>query len=296
MRHWELLKVNLRLFDGEGGGAGGASAGVAAPQGALAPSAGEQPAQQPAQKPEEKPADARERRKAYRALINGEYKDLYTEDTQRMLDRRYGEVKTLQERLDRNQPVLDLLAQRYGVTDGDPAKLARAIESDHAYWSEAAAEAGMSVEQFRQMKKLERENAALKQAQRVQEGRNAMEQQLKGWMQEGEALKAKYPGFDFRAETQNPQFLSLLHAGVPLEHAWRVLHMDEIVSSSIQTAAAEAEKRVTENIRARGDRPAEAGGAQAGTVSGKIDVSKLTKKDMAELRRRALNGERITFT
>lgn len=41
---------------------------------------------------------------------------------------------------------------------------------------------------------------------------------------------------------------------------------------------------------------AAAGGAQAGAVSGKIDVSKLTKKDMAELRRRALNGERITFT
>lgn len=294
MKHWELLQIDLRLFDGEGGGdagGGGAPGASAAQQGAPAQPGGEQPAQQQ----EQKPTDPEARRKAYRELISGEYKDLYTEDTQRMIDRRLRPMQELKDRLERNQPVLDLLAQRYGVADGDPVKLAAAIENDNAYLSAAAEKAGMSVEQFRQMQKLERDNAALRQAQQRQQGEARAQRQMLKWSQESEALKGKYPGFDLSAEAQNPQFRSLLNAGVPMEHAWKVLHMDEIVSSSIQTAVAEAEKRVTENIRARGDRPAEAGGAQAGTVSGKIDVNKLTKKELAEIRRRVLNGEKISF-
>ena len=83
-----------------------------------------------------------EKRKAYRSMVSGEYKDVYTEDTQRIINRRFSDMKALQKQLDDAKPVLDALRERYGVEDAKD--LLNAIDSDHAYWAEAADEAGMS--------------------------------------------------------------------------------------------------------------------------------------------------------
>ena len=108
-----------------------------------------------------------DKRKAFQALVNGEYKDQYTEETQRIIDRRFRETRNLEQQVARQQPVIDMLMQRYKIADGDMGKLAAAVENDNAYWSEAAEEAGMSVEQYKQFQRLQRENAALLQAQRA---------------------------------------------------------------------------------------------------------------------------------
>ena len=105
-----------------------------------------------------------DKRRAYRAMVDGEYKDQYTEDTQRIIDRRFRETKNLEAQLSQQKPILDMLMQRYKIGDGDLSKLSAAIENDDAYWSEAAEEAGMSVEQYKQFQKLQRENLALRQA------------------------------------------------------------------------------------------------------------------------------------
>jgi len=107
-----------------------------------------------------------DKRKAFQELVNGEYKDVYTEETQRIIDRRFRESKNLEQQVGRNQPVIDMLMQRYKIADGDITKLSAAIENDDAYWSEAAEEAGMSVEQYKQFQKLQRENQALLDEQR----------------------------------------------------------------------------------------------------------------------------------
>ena len=72
----------------------------------------------------------------------------------------------MEAQLSQQKPILDMLMQRYKIGDGDLSKLSAAIENDDAYWSEAAEEAGMSVEQYKQFQKLQRENLALRQAQR----------------------------------------------------------------------------------------------------------------------------------
>lgn len=87
------------------------------------------------------------RRKAFQDLVHGEYKDIYTEETQRIIDRRFRETRNLEQQVGQYQPVIDMLLQRYQIADGDMGKLSQAIENDDAYWSEAAEEAGMSVEQ-----------------------------------------------------------------------------------------------------------------------------------------------------
>ena len=328
-----LLDVSLRLFDGEGGAAapaagegaagdgnkGGSQASPAptrrgksggfqnvlfGKQGDEPTAAGDEPGPegkaQPSAAGKGKEGDVvttsntlEDRRKAFQELVNGEYKDIYTEETQRIIDRRFREARNLEERAAKQQPVIDMLMQRYKIADGDLGKLAAAVENDNAYWSEAAEEAGMSVEQYKQFQKLQRENAQLLQAQRRSQNQQAAEKQLQKWYQEAEAMKADYPDFDLGRESQDPQFLSMLRSGVPVKLAYEVMHMDEIKSTVAQTTAQQTEKQVVEGIRAKGARPAENGtSSQSGFVV-KDDPAKWTKKDRAEIVRRVQRGEQI---
>lgn len=236
-----------------------------------------------------------DKRRAFRELVTGEYRDVYGEEVQRIIDRRFKDVKSLEDQVSRSRPVLDMLMQRYKIADGDMDKLARAVENDSAYWSQAAEEAGMSVEQYKQMQRLERENAALLNAQRQQRGQQAAQQQLQRWYGEAEQVRSLYPSFDLSAEVQNPQFLSMLRAGVPVRHAYEVVHMDEIKAGVAQLTAQATEKQVVDGIRARGARPQENGTTSQSAFTVKDDVSKLSKKDRAEIARRAMMGEKITF-
>lgn len=236
-----------------------------------------------------------DKRKAFRDLVNGEYKDIFTEETQRIINRRFGETKILQKQVDDLQPLLGLLKQRYGLDTDDVGKLKEAIEGDNAYWAEAAEEAGMPLETYKQVQKIKAENEALKQTEANHARQAAIDQQLQRWVDEGESLKAKYPGFDLGVETGNPDFMKMIQSGVPMEHAYQVIHMDEIVSGAVQNAAQQAEKKVVDTIRAKGTRPAENGVSTSSAFTIKDDVSKLSKKDRAEVVRRAMLGERIEF-
>ena len=328
-----LLDVSLRLFDGEGGAAapaagegaagdgnkGGSQASPAptrrgksggfqnvlfGKQGDEPTAAGDEPGPegkaQPSAAGKGKEGDVvttsntlEDRRKAFQELVNGEYKDIYTEETQRIIDRRFREARNLEERAAKQQPVIDMLMQRYKIADGDPGKLAAAVENDNAYWSEAAEEMGMSVEQYKQFQRLKRENDALLRAQRMRQNQQAAQQQLQKWYSEGEQVKAVYPDFDLGAESKNPQFISMLKAGVPVQHAYEVIHMDEIKAGVAQSTARQTEKQVVDGIRAKGNRPAENGTSSQSAFTVKDDPHKWTKQDRAEVARRVARGETI---
>ena len=328
-----LLDVSLRLFDGEGGAAapaagegaagdgnkGGSQASPAptrrgksggfqnvlfGKQGDEPTAAGDEPGPegkaQPSAAGKGKEGDVvttsntlEDRRKAFQELVNGEYKDIYTEETQRIIDRRFREARNLEERAAKQQPVIDMLMQRYKIADGDLGKLAAAVENDNAYWSEAAEEMGMSVEQYKQFQRLKRENEALLRAQRMRQNQQAAQQQLQKWYSEGEQTKAVYPDFDLGTEAKNPQFLSMLKAGVPVQHAYEVIHMDEIKAGVAQSTARQTEKQVVDGIRAKGNRPAENGTSSQSAFTVKDDPHKWTKQDRAEVARRVARGETI---
>lgn len=238
------------------------------------------------------------RKKAYYELVNGEYKDLFAQDTQRIINDRFKDYKALEKRVQDTGAVMDLLMQRYKITDGDVAKLTAAVENDTAYWSQAAEEAGMSVEQYKQFQKLQRDNAALLKEQQRRQGQEAANRQLAKWAQEEQEVKQTYPSFDLQAELQNEQFRFLItnaKSPVPLKHAYEVVHMDEIKAGIAQMQAKATEKQVVDSIRAKGARPAENGTSSQSAFTVKDDVGKLSAKDMAEINRRVMRGERISF-
>lgn len=236
-----------------------------------------------------------ERRKRYQELIKGEYKDFYTEDTQRIIDKRFKTTKELERQVGKHQPVIDMLMERYGIADGDAEKLRKALDEDHAHWTQAAKEAGMSVEQYKRLRQFQRENKELLDAQRRQRLRGKMDRQFQQWDREWEELRRLYPSFDLGIEARQPRFLALLKAGIPIRHAYEVIHMEDIKAGIARTAAKDAEKQVVAGIRARGARPKENGTSGQSAFTVKEDVSKLTRKDRAEIARRVARGERITF-
>ena len=236
------------------------------------------------------------RRKAYMDLVNSaEYKDIHSNEMQRVLNRRFAETRNLEAQVQAQQPIIDMLAQRYNVQGGDTKQLMDALENDNAYWSEAAEDAGMTVEQYKKFRKLQRDNAALLAAQQGQQRRDMARQQAQRWFQESEALKAKFPKFDLSAEMQDPAFMSMLRSGTPVEHAYKIMHFDELMTDAVSVTAADTERRVVGNVRAKGTRPTENGTAAQSAFTIRDDVSKLSKKERAEIARRALRGDEIHF-
>lgn len=326
MRKFFLFSAVLNLFDGAAGAAGaaggdgtGAAAEGAAqgetngipgttrrgrsgalsnvvygkqPEGVESPAAGEN------RQTNERPVTSStqdERRQRYNEVRNGEFKDMFDEEFQGILNRRFKDFKGDRAALDAQKPIMDMLQQRYGTKEGDVQGLMQALENDDAYWSEAADEAGLSVQQYKEFQRLQRQNAALMEQQKAREGQEKANAQLQSWYQEAESVRQKYPTFDLNAEVKNPEFLSMLRSGVPMDHAYMVMHMEDIVNGVAQNTAQQTQKQVVQHIRARGARPAENGTSAQSAFTVKSDVTKLTKADRAEIARRAARGEKITF-
>ena len=185
--------------------------------------------------------------------------------------------------------------QIYNVQDGDLTKLQKAMDDDYNMWADAADREGLSVDTYKEMFKVKQRNAQLERENAARESQQRADAQYNQWMSEAEEVKKTFPSFDINQEIQNPEFGRLLQSGVPVMHAFKVMHMDEIVSGAMQTTAKLTEKRVADSIRANGNRPRENGASTQSAFTLKDDVNKLTKADRAEIARRAASGEIISF-
>ena len=223
-------------------------------------------------------------------------KDLYSERFQSDFNKRFGsEIKGNRDALAAQKPIIDMLMQRYGVADGDMRKLQSALEEDHSYWEQAADEAGLTVEQYHRMNQIERENAELKQMRQRQVADQRAQQQMNAWYAEAEQVKQLYPAFNFRAEAQNKAFTDLLKAGIGVQKAFELVHMDEIKNATARAAAQTASEQMTAKIKSKAARPTENGISSQGAAIVKSDVHSLTKKERAEIARRVARGETISF-
>lgn len=233
------------------------------------------------------------RRKAYNDLINGEYKDLDQERFQQVFDRRFKQVKGMEADLAAQKPILDKLMSRYGVND--VAQLDKALTEDTEYWERVAEEHGMTVEQYHAMQRLERENAELRAIRQRQIGQQQFQQQIDSWYKEADKVKELYPSFDFKKEAQNPEFLSLLRNGNSVEHAYKVLHFDELTQNAARVAAQTADAQAQAKFKSKASRPSENGTSSQSAAIVRNDVSSLTRKERAEIARRVQRGEKIVF-
>ena len=156
--------------------------------------------------------------------LKGEYKDLFDAWAQDTIQKRLKSSKETVDKYNALQPVLEILGKKHGVDATDIAALTKAIEEDDSYFEEEALQKGMSVQQLKEVRKMERENADLRaqmqEAQRQENGKKL----YAAWMQQADEAKKVYPTFDLKAEMNNPKFVDLLRSNIDVRTAYEVLH------------------------------------------------------------------------
>jgi hypothetical protein len=236
-----------------------------------------------------------DRNAKFESLIKGEYKDLYDARMQETIQKRLKGTKETVDKYNALTPTLEILAKKYGVDATNVEALNKAIEEDDSYFEEEALEKGITVEQLKEIRKMERENADLKRQMQEQTRKDNAAQQYAAWMKQAEEAKKLYPSLNLDVETQNPQFRQLLLSGVDVGTAYLVVHKDEVIPAAMQYTAKTVEQKLTNKVIANGARPAENGNSSQSATVVKSDVSQLSKADRAEIIRRVQRGEKIRF-
>ncbi|MGF6376855.1 hypothetical protein M2140_001933 [Clostridiales Family XIII bacterium PM5-7] len=291
---------NLHQFEGEGTGGNGGDAGheesgiEEVVYGRQEEPAGTEASEDSHDADDDQDGE-QERRKAFEDLIKGDYKDLFDERVRENIDRRFKNVHDSQEELNRVSESLMPLYERYGVDAGDWDGLEEAIRNDTSLFAEEAEEMGLTPQQYLFAKNAELEaRRAQTELERVK-GAQEAQKAYQGWLREGEELKKTYPEFDLAQEVQNDKFMALLKQDWNVADAYEAVHAKELITNGIGTAAVVAQKNVVDSIRARGMRPTENGTGNKAGVIVKNDPSKFDNRDMEEIRKRVLNGEKIKF-
>ena len=304
---------NLQLFADGGAAGAGADGGTAQGQGVTAGAAsqqtkgakgnsladvkyGVQPEESAPAAEVQKTTEAQTDLNAeFEKLIKGQYKEQYDSRVQDTIRNRLKGTKETVDKYNALTPTLEILANKYGVDATDIEALNKAIQEDDAFFEEEALKRGMSVQDYKAIRKMERENAELKRQMQDQQNKEKADKLYAQWMQEEQEAKKVYPSFNMQAEMQNPEFVKLLRSNVNVRTAYEVLHKDEIIPAAMQFTAKTVESKLAKKIAANGSRPAENGMSSQASSVVKSDVSQLTKMDIAEISRRVARGEKISF-
>lgn len=314
--------MNLAIFDGEGGG-GDAGSGAAAP----GTEAGTPDVQktEPESKPKKtslkdvqygKPEPnsvqdepipsnpsaeptAEEKHEAERAEFEKylkDHKEFDQERIQKIINSRFAETKSLKEKADSYEPIMDMLREKYGTDD--ISEIEDKLRYDDESVEQRAIENGLTIEQQRTMDGYERELAQLRKSEEDRQREERAREIRADWIRQGDALKQQYPDFDLQYESTNEntgeRFRDLLARGIDVKNAFELIHMDEIMNNAIARTAQAVQSKMVNDIKSRGQRPAENGGnATAPSVISKPDPAKWTKKDREEVSRRVLRGDKI---
>lgn len=296
-----LHAFRLQLFAEDGGGETAAVADTSAV--VTADTGAQDPAGAEAQQTASADGEGQPPEESWDSLIKGKYKKEYSKSVRDAVNKRFRNQSDLQGKVNAIDPMVQALAKRYGIAPAEDGgipidALTRAVMNDDQALQKEAFDRGMSIEDLRHMHDMERQNAYYKsQAQQAEQQRewDAIQSQ-------GEQLKQLYPDFDLDTEMGDAQFghmvATLQSSGFPnaLQIAYEAVHRDEIMSGAMGYAVKRTQQKMSNAIQSGMKRPAEngAGGQQAGAATG-VDPSKLTLKQIEDIKMRAQSGERITF-
>lgn len=289
---FDLWMLGLQHFGegGEGGGAGatggmesGTDAASQRAEGAEAPSGADA-------------AGQRDLAKEWQKMINGEFKEYFSRDTQRIIDKRFKAQKTSEEAEQKYRTLAEKVSARYGADADNMDALIAAIDGDKAFVQEQADKMGMTRDQY--MDYVQNKQQALKYQQLMDQRRQEAEQAQKvaAWEAEAEALAQKYPAFNLDAELGNKHFTDMIRKGISMEHAYKMLHYDEHMQDMARYSAQTAEKETVDRIRARGMRPQEGAMGATAAVQQTTSAKNLTKADREKLYNEIVFGrKKVTF-
>ena len=220
-------------------------------------------------------------------LINGRFKKDFNARVSGIVKER---VKNYQENLNKQNSIMSLLAEKYGIDGKNVDELEKAILEDDSYYEAEAMEKGVDVKTLKHIKKLERENQQFAENIREME---KQQQDSKAWanvLEQAEEVKKLYPDFDIESEMQDKTFGMLVAANVPVKTAFEAVHHDELQPQMMKLVADKTAEKVANSVKSNKKRPQE-GTGNAQPLHLKKSVASLTDAERDEINRRVLNGE-----
>lgn len=221
------------------------------------------------------------------------YREPYDKEMQGAIRDRIKNIKKSEESLQKLSPIIKGMYEKYGVQEGDIDSLVNAYNNDDDRLANEALERGVSVDQLKEIKSLERDRAELERIRNRDREEEAFNQHIAKLQQQAEELKKSVPGFDLIAELRgNPKFAQLTSPqyGLSVEDAYYLVHRAEI-----DAGARMASRRIAMSQAANASRPTENGLLDQAAVEIKADPSKWSRKDREEVRRRVQRGDKIVL-
>ena len=272
----------------------------------------EQQAQGEAAAPTQDASEGAPAKATFDELISGEYKKDFDARVQDIVRRRVAQYRAAGDTLEKLQPLVAMVGERYGIDATDIGKtdieaLTQQLANDKELYEQEAIREGVPVDLLMRQKQLEREQRAIDLQRQEDAERAEARAEYANLVQQAEALKQNVPGFNLDKEMQNPAFGRMVlrpprGSGVPLETAYFAVHHQEIeqlrqqqLMQTAQYAVEQTQQKLTNSIIAGSGRPTENGIAPAATAVTRIDPTKLTPKERADIRARVRRGERITL-
>ena len=189
-----------------------------------------------------------DKRARFREMVGGEFKEIYAEEVQRIIDRRFKKTKELEKRL----------AELEGAQGNEtPAACPSSGFADGKTTFPPRGE-GFDALVAALFENEQRDAAARRDAERLQ--------------RDVAALGEKYPDLDANALLASDAYLRAYLDGAPLEDLLWAQHHDALVQK--------AQQSVVENIRARGARPVENGAGGGATFTVHKDFSKMNLSEL----------------
>ena len=141
------------------------------------------------------------------------------------------------------------------------------------------------------LKNLRQENGQLKNE--AEEQRYQQRQALQQLAEKENEIRQVYPAFNWRAEMENPAFGKLIAAGIDGRTAYEMVHREALMRQAMQYAAKRTGEQMARSIASGAARVGE-NGRRSGSVSHN-DPRTLSSQELANIRQRVMNGEKIRF-
>ena len=232
----------------------------------------------------------------FESLIKGgKYENAFKKRTQSIIEKRFKNYKALEDTRAKQQPVIDRLAQLYGLDPSDTQAILEKLQTDSRLTS-----ADSPTPKDGKEDAVNKENADSFDADRMAAVREQLiSQKAKAlsnrWATEAKQLKTLFPDFSLAEELQNPAFGALLKSGMPLKKAYTALHSEELIKKAVNGTAMRVKEQTLKSIRANGSRVAENGLSSKGAITHKTDVASLTGKDIRSILQQVENGSKVRF-
>lgn len=231
----------------------------------------------------------------WKDLKKGEFREQYSRDVQAAIQDRFKNQEDASGKLKAMQPMLQALMQKAGVETVED--LSNIILDDDSLYEDAAEEAGMTVEAYKQFKALQDEHDARAAQEAEDAEKQFFRQHIEKLVAQGEELKKVFPDFDLHKEMENETFrrLTAPNSGLRVEDAYYAVHHKELAPQAMAYGIARAKSQISQSIQANNLRPQEGAAKGGRSIDISMDPRNMTRQQREALKARVRRGERIVF-